>query len=424
MASFANSFSLLADDSDEEGSSLTVATQSSSDATSWTIPQVQQRIGTLDNTPSEQILQERFHKHKTTGNILMPIEDSDLEQELGVTSGLERKRILAARDALKESKKTTERRTNSMDEVKQADNDNNMAPLLGLLGLFHHGYSVAWWTRIFSYLKFTEYEQMELRFSCRLYSKVLKPPPLLWTTYPHPNYSSLAGLFKRLNQLYKEEKASSAGGSAPVKVPSLLLIGPGVHREAGREKWRQSGRNVKYDSIGNYVALPIMIVGAGRDLTFVEGSFRCFSEKTDGEVVMKEMTVRKAKITGLDGRNFTCINMNFTECGNFGVTANGTNGKLIDCQATKCGLSGIYCYHDAVIEVFGEKTKVNGNCFKGEKLDPCDGGRTHRANWPAFSGIHAGFPSSKIILHSPLTKQMVSTNNFGGANWGGTIECQ
>jgi hypothetical protein len=139
---------------------------------------------------------------------------------------------------------------------------------------------------------------------------------------------------------------------------------------------------------------------------------------------MKEMTVRKAKITGLDGRNFTCINMNFTECGNFGVTANGTNGKLIDCQATKCGLSGIYCYHDAVIEVFGEKTKVNGNCFKGEKLDPCDGGRTHRANWPAFAGIHAGFPSSKIILHSPLTKQMVSTNNFGGANWGGTIECQ
>jgi len=73
MASFANSFSVLADDSDDEGSSLTVATQSSSDATSWTIPQVQQRIGTLDNTPSEQILQERFDKHKITGNIVMPI---------------------------------------------------------------------------------------------------------------------------------------------------------------------------------------------------------------------------------------------------------------------------------------------------------------------------------------------------------------
>ena len=138
MASFANSFSLLADDSDDEGSSLTVA-QLPSDVT-------------LDNTPSEQILQERFDKHKITGNILTLIEDSDLEQELGVTSGLERKRILAARDALKESKKTTERRTNSMDEgkqktterrtnsmdeVKQADNDNTMAPLLGLLVLQH-----------------------------------------------------------------------------------------------------------------------------------------------------------------------------------------------------------------------------------------------------------------------------------------------
>lgn len=81
---------------------FTIAAQLPSDATTWTIPQVQQWIGTLD-TASEAILQERVHKHKITGNILMLVEDSDLEQELGVTSGLERKRVLAARDALKDS---------------------------------------------------------------------------------------------------------------------------------------------------------------------------------------------------------------------------------------------------------------------------------------------------------------------------------
>merc|ERR1712166_719077 len=104
--------------------------------------------------------------------------------------------------------------------------------------------------------------------------------------------------------------------------------------------------------------------------------------------------------------NFTCINMNFTECGGCGVVAHDTNGKLVDCLVTRCGSSGVYCWN-GLIEVFGERTTVNGNCTKGTKRDS------------RFYGLMASSPSSKIVLHSPLTKELVSTNNSSGGNWGG-----
>ena len=87
-----------------------------------------------------------------------------------------------------------------------------------------------------------------------------------------------------------------------------------------------------------------------------------------------------------------------------------TKGRLINCVITQCGYSGIYCGENALIELEGDQTKVDGNGTTGNScnygLDTCD-------------------TSSRIHLLFPLTKESVSTNSQGG--WGnhggaGTIE--
>ena len=184
-----------------------------------------------------------------------------------------------------------------------------------------------------------------------------------------------------------------------------------VYLEAGVHNGDENCRE------GTVVDFPVTIIGAGNDQTYFEGTITILGKKEDGkEVTMKEMTIRNDQtfrkemtgLSGVEGMHFTCINMNFTKCGNFGVSAFNTNCKLIDCQVTECGNSGIFSNGNGLIELFGEKTKVSGNCTE-ENACSCD-----------HYGLNAFVPESKIILHSPLTKELVSTDNGGGGNWGGS----
>ena len=77
---------------------------------------------------------------------------------------------------------------------------------------------------------------------------------------------------------------------------------------------------------------------------------------------------------------------------------------------TQCGGSGIYCSSNALIELKGSQTKVDGNVTSG--YSDCFGLKTYDT-------------SSIIHLLFPLTKESVSTNNRGGGNYRadrGTIE--
>jgi hypothetical protein len=182
----------------------------------------------------------------------------------------------------------------------------------------------------------------------------------------------------------------------------------------------------------------ITISGAGRGFTFVEGySFviegqgDIFSEFRDNDgkhslirkgknCTLMDFTVQKTKESGLvgsgvhfrtqRGMSFDCRRMNFTQCGGCGVWVKNTNGRLINCVITQCGGGGIHCSSDALIQLEGDQTKVDGNCTDG-----------HSSSY----GLKACTTSSTIHLLFPLTKESVSTNNHGGRNyacWGGTIE--
>ena len=102
--------------------------------------------------------------------------------------------------------------------------------------------------------------------------------------------------------------------------------------------------------------------------------------------------------------------MTFTQCRMYGVIAMNTRGRLINCVITQCGTSGICCSRNALIELEGDQTKVDGNVTSGDSN---------------LYGLHTYDTSSRIHLLLPLTKESVSTNNHGGGDYnsdGGTIE--
>jgi hypothetical protein len=155
------------------------------------------------------------------------------------------------------------------------------------------------------------------------------------------------------------------------------------------------------------IACPISIHGAGQDRTILHGyGIQIQGTKEEKKRVdMQDFTVKGSSECGLlneNGLSFSCTRMTFTQCGQFGVYALNTKGRLINCVITQCGLSGIWCHENALIELEGDQTKVDGN-GTGEY-----GGY----------GLATSGTSSTIHFLFPLTKESVSTNNHGGGNYG------
>ena len=261
---------------------------------------------------------------------------------------------------------------------------------------------IAWWKMIFSYIQPNDYERLHLRRLCNMFKASLKPPPKgKWTEYPHTNHASIDSLFNRCKELYDEN---------PRKAPTIFFIKAGEHEVEGYfedeydEDERENHLRINY---------PLKIIGAGRDKTIIHGGFLIQGTQEEGKRVDMQGMTLKASQYGLcaqNGLSFLCKDMTFTQCGEEGVIALNTKGRLINCVITQCYFSGIYCGEDALIELEGHQTKVDGNGTPGNSCN---------------YGLEAWDTSSRIHLLFPLTKESVSTNSQGG--WGnhggaGTIE--
>jgi hypothetical protein len=250
---------------------------------------------------------------------------------------------------------------------------------------------IAWWSRIFSFLCVPdEKDHIPLRSLCRLFRDSLKPLRL-WTSFPHPKYPTLDGLMDKLNRVFGED---------PNKAPKIVFVMNGTfHIQVTKNEY---GHDENYVTIG----YPIMIIGAGQDKTAIHGGFKIQGTKEEKKRVnMQGMTMKGSSGRGLyanNGLSFLCKDMTFTQCGGSGVWAQRTKGRLINCVITQCEDSGIYCRYNALIELEGDQTKVDGNVT-------CENG--------AYYGLSTHDTSSIIHLLFPLTKESVSTNNQGG-NYG------
>merc|ERR1712166_554438 len=175
------------------------------------------------------------------------------------------------------------------------------------------------WICIFSYSGPTEKETPSLRRSCKLFSKALKPLPC-WTLYPHPKYSSLRGLFGRINEL-------SESGST--NIPKSVLIDDGIHDEGG---------NIVYINIS------ISIVGESREHCVVIGGLSMNGKKED-DVNVSDLTLRGSKgdgVFGGSGASMHLDNVSVENSGLYGVSVSGSKRNTMkNCNVSHSKSSGL-----------------------------------------------------------------------------------
>jgi hypothetical protein len=206
----------------------------------------------------------------------------------------------------------------------------------------------------------------------------------MWASFSNSKYKKLNLFMDKLNSVYEKD---------PTKAPKIVFVMEGTFHG------NNSVVNINY---------PLMMIGAGQNKTFLTGyTLRVGGMKEKGKhVVVQDMTSSGAwnGLSASNGLSFLCKDMTFTQCDGWGVVAGNTKGRLINCVITQCYNSGIYSCTNALIELEGDQTKVEGN------VTSVDG-------W--CHGLMTSSTSSTIHLLFPLTQESVSTNNHGGLNYGG-----
>jgi hypothetical protein len=131
-----------------------------------------------------------------------------------------------------------------------------------------------------------------------------------------------------------------------------------------------------------------------------------FKKGIQGNCHLQHMTLRQAKMCGVDGySSFTMEDVLVEQCSGSGVVAFGTGvvGRCTNVEVRQCGWSGVLAINGASITLIGAKTTVQHNC-------------TNRDS--DHYGLSVFCSSSTIHLVSPLTKEQVSIDNSEGGNWG------
>ena len=166
----------------------------------------------------------------------------------------------------------------------------------------------------------------------------------------------------------------------------------------------------KHRSEETYIVIdfPVTIFGEGSDTTEFHGGLHITGKKSNGVVVVNNLTICNEKGSGLWGRGGMDVIMRrctIENCKYYGVYAYKTHITCEDIQVIGCGESGVYAGTGGLITMSGSNTSITQN-NKGGDSD--------------YYGLEACFSSSTIQLISPLTKESISTNNGLGHNWGGS----
>ena len=249
--------------------------------------------------------------------------------------------------------------------------------------LVRHGHRLKWFTYIFDCLRLTEHENLQLRRSCKLFSEALKPFKGTWTSFPHPEYSTLTALFARF-------RALSISGST--NIPKLVLIENGIHDEGGNK-------------VG--INMSISIIGESREHCIVLGGLQMNGNGyINNYVNISNLTVRGSKDYGIEGRGVSIHldNVSVENSGRDGVDVDGTiHSTMKNCNVSHSKKSGLRVSGDGLMTISGKDTTIHHNCTDGD-------------SWDYGLKTYSGFDNySSIHLVSPLTIK----DNGGGGNYGG-----
>jgi hypothetical protein len=165
----------------------------------------------------------------------------------------------------------------------------------------------------------------------------------------------------------------------------------------------------------HYVTIPsaMTIVGEA-DVSNSEiimlGGFQIAPGVKGNTIAIKNMTLRNKWGSGLKGySSYTVNNVLLERCHKTGIFAKGNVvARCYNVHVRQCRWSGVCAQDGALIILVGEKTVVEDNvtCYNNYH---CYNNYYGLAVWQARASIY--------LVH-PLTKEGVSINNKGGANWG------
>ena len=132
-----------------------------------------------------------------------------------------------------------------------------------------------------------------------------------------------------------------------------------------------------------------------------------FKEGIQGNCHLQHMTLRQAEGDGVRGwSSFTMEDVLVEQCQYSGVVVIGLGvvGRCTNVEVRQCGRSGVTASEGASVTLIGAKTTVHHNCTDGDVINQY--------------GLKVDYSRSTIQLLVPLTKETVSIDNDGGANWG------
>jgi len=159
---------------------------------------------------------------------------------------------------------------------------------------------------------------------------------------------------------------------------------------------------------GEYVVIdfPVTIIGESKDRCTIIGGLRMEGKKED-DVNVKHLTISQSKEHGVHGErgmSFHLFHLNIEKSEGHGVLVFRTiRNTMSNCQVSHSKKSGVRV-HDGLITMNGSGTSIHNNVTGG---------------YSDHYGLETFSSSSSIHLVSPLTKERVSINNGGGANYGG-----
>ena len=188
------------------------------------------------------------------------------------------------------------------------------------------------------------------------------------------------------------------------------------------------------------ISFAMNIVGdpdvAKEEILVVGGIF--INEEIQGNVHLQHMTICQAKGRGVYGwSSFTMEDVVVEQCLWAGIWANGTGGvgRCTNVEVRLCGRSGVAAYKGGSVTLIGDKTTVHHNCTAFNNPSSYHRlmhkllmqGKSKYSSGLSY-GLELGewgwsqevkeYLTSTIQLVYPLTKEIVSTNNVGGGNWG------
>ena len=157
---------------------------------------------------------------------------------------------------------------------------------------------------------------------------------------------------------------------------------------------------------GDYLNIkcPVNIVGSpdvlDKSTIIVQGGI-FIQPNINGTVHVEHITIRGSKCGVRGYSSFTMNDLIIEQCGECGVVASGSStiGRCCNVVISKCQLSGVCARSGASIILEGRETSIYENCSGGESL---------------YYGLLVWYPSSKIQIVSPLTKESISKRNGGG----------